>query len=231
MVILTAAGGSAWNLRLAEYASADFVGRLQLLLEDSHVNSVSEDQQRLKVVLARLSASEQEAAVLKLLAKQANGRLAWCCQLFRVESSQLQVREMPEYMINGPSPRRKTCLVAVELLSPVQFTVAWRLITGLKISLRTTWHAKIPCGVLLTCMISHQQRMNSFDLMQVFPSVLVLGKAALTCLYSHKGVSSWETMHQVAHYALAALRSVHQQSQESMASADLLIDQLLEVAT
>lgn len=122
MVILPAAGGSAWNLRLAEYASADFVGRLQLLLEDSHVNSVPEDQQRLKVVLARVSASEQEEAVLKLLAKQANGRLAWCCQLFRVESSQLQVREMPEYMIEYPSPRQNTFSVAMESLSPVQST-------------------------------------------------------------------------------------------------------------
>lgn len=80
-------------------------------------------------------------------------------------------------------------------------------------------------------MISHQRRMTSFNLMQVFPSLLVLGNAALTCLYSHKGVSSWETMHQVAHYALAALRSEHQQSDESVASADALTDQLLEVET
>ncbi len=86
-----AAGGSAWNLRLAKYAAADLPGRLQLLLEDSHVNSLPEDQLRLKAVLCRLPFAEQEEAVLKLLSEQANSRLAWCCQLIRAEASNLQV--------------------------------------------------------------------------------------------------------------------------------------------
>ena len=61
-----------------------------MLLKDSHVNSVSEDRQRLAVVLSRLTVEEHEEAVLQLLAKEAGARLPWCCHLFKEEALNLQ---------------------------------------------------------------------------------------------------------------------------------------------
>lgn len=86
-----AGGGSAWNIRLEKYAALDFTARLQLLLEDSHINSVAEDRQRLDAVLAQLHQAERDKAATKLLAAEANARLRWCCQLIKEEAENLQV--------------------------------------------------------------------------------------------------------------------------------------------
>lgn len=86
-----AVGGSAWNIRLARYAVSQLKPRLQLLLEDSHINSLAEDRQRLAAVLHRLPQEEQDAAVVELLSSQATSRLAWCCQLVKDEAADPQV--------------------------------------------------------------------------------------------------------------------------------------------
>lgn len=44
--------------------------------------------------------------------------------------------------------------------------------------------------------------------LQVFASQVVLCKAALSCLYSHQGVSSWDALSELAAHAISAIRLV-----------------------
>ena len=82
-----------WNLRLARYAPLPLVDRLRLLIEDSHVNSVTEDRRRLAAVLGGLGLpeGERDAALGELVTLEADARLSWCCQLFKEEAQDMQV--------------------------------------------------------------------------------------------------------------------------------------------
>ena len=210
-----AAGGSAWNLRLAKYAAANFTARLQLLLEDSHVNSVPEDQQRLRVVLARLPAPELEEAVLKLMAEQAISHLAWCCQLFRAESSSLQV-SIHMY--------QAFCCQGIIIVWECRNDTSTNSESAEKIEAHTsaaTWSSNHYALAEAVKQLG--------PLVQVFTSVPLLAEAALTCLYRHKGVSSWDTLAQLAHHALLALQDLPQGLEGPATLETQLKEQLLEV--
>ena len=86
------------------------------------------------------------------------------------------------------------------------------------------------CGGTTTFMQALPVAVKQFGpLVQVFTSVFSLAKAALTCLYSHKGVSSWDTLAQLAHHALSAFQNLPQGPEGPVALDNELKEQLLEV--